>query len=93
MLKKFKHSKLHVDDLVFKEQRNYVQNLIRDKKQEFYKEKLQQNVGKPKELWKTLKSLGLPSKSSFRTKTCLNKDRIKHFDDKSNATIFKDYFL
>ena len=92
LLKKFKHSKLHVDDLIFKEQRNLVQNMIRNKKQEFYKEKLRQNVGKPKELWKTLKSLGLPSKSSSQTKTCLNKDGIKHFDDKSNAAIFKDFF-
>ena len=93
MLKKIKHSKLNEDELIFKEQRNYVQNLFRYKKQEFFKKKFQQNVGKPKELWKNLKSLGLPSKSSSRTKTCLNKDRIKHFDDKSNATIFKDYFL
>ena len=80
------------DLYVLNEQRKYVQNLIKDKKQEFYKEKLRQNVGKPKELWKTLKSLGLPNKSSSWTKTCLSKDGIKHFDDKSNATIFKDFF-
>ena len=87
--KVFKHSKLHLDDFIFKEQRNYVQSLIRDKKQEFYKEK--QIVEKTKELWKTRKSLGLPSKSSSRTKTCLNQDGIKHFDDKSNVTYFKDF--
>ena len=35
-------------------------NLLRD----FYQEKPRENFGKPKELWKALKSLGLPSKIS-----------------------------
>ena len=92
LLKKFKVSKLHIDEILFKEQRKNVINLVKSKKQTFYKSKLQQNIGKPKELWKTLKSLGLPNKGSCPTKTCLQKEGIKHFDDKSNATIFKDFF-
>ena len=92
LLKKFRRSKLLIDELLFKEQRTNVQNLIKSKKQIYYKNKLQQNVAKPKELWKTLKSLGLSNKSSCPTKTCLQKDGVKHFDDKTNATIFKDFF-
>ena len=34
----------------------------------------------------------MPSKSSPWTKICLNKDGIKHFDDKSNAASVKDFF-
>ena len=36
-------------------------NLLKTKK-DLYQEKLRENVGKPNELWKALKSLGLPSK-------------------------------
>ena len=38
-------------------------NLIRKKKREFYKTNLRQKINKPKELWETLKSMGLPSKA------------------------------
>ena len=34
--------------------------LIKQKKIEFYNAKLTENIGKPKELWKALKNLGLP---------------------------------
>ena len=37
-------------------------NLLKTKNRAFYREKLTENVGKPKELWKSLKLLGLPSK-------------------------------
>ena len=36
-----------------------------------------ENIGKPKELWKTLKTIGLPSKKSSLTKICLEKDYHK----------------
>ena len=36
--------------------------LIKEKKKKFYKEKLKENIGKPKELWEALKYLSLPSK-------------------------------
>ena len=62
------------------------------KKKEYFKQKLQENRGKPKELWKTLKSLGLPSKTSSSSKPCLKEDgELKH-DSKSIARIFKDFF-
>ena len=38
--------------------------LIKEKKRQFYTHKLKENIGKPKELWKALKSLGLPSKNA-----------------------------
>ena len=39
------------------------QKLIAKKKKEFFENKLREFIGKPKDLWKALKSLGLPNKS------------------------------
>ena len=62
MLKQFKSTRLHTDEDLYKESKSHVVKLIKQKKSQFYKEKLKENISKPKELWKTLKSLGLPSK-------------------------------
>ena len=60
---KVKKSKLHIDEENYKKVKYQVQNLIRKKKREFYETNLRQKINKPKELWKTLKSMGLPSKA------------------------------
>ena len=59
ILRKFKTSKQ-----LYKEAKINVQKLIKNKKGDFYQEKLRGNVGKPKEEWKALKSIGLPSSLS-----------------------------
>jgi len=87
------NSRLHVDEILFKEQRKIVQNLIKSKKQMYYNDKLKNNIGKPKELWKTLKTMGFPNKSSSPSNTCLKKDGVTYFDNKNNAEIFKDFFV
>ena len=56
---KFKKSRLHSDNESYKKARNKVQRMIRNKKN-FVVGKFNENIGKPKELWKSLKSLGLP---------------------------------
>ena len=43
-------------------------------------------------LWKSLKSLGLPSKETSSATICLEKDGILSFDPKTNAEIFKDFY-
>ena len=50
----FKSTKLHVDKELYKEAKYQAQKLIKEKKKQFYKEKLKENIGKPKDLWKTL---------------------------------------
>ena len=65
--------------------------MIKSKKKNFVVGKLNENIGKPKELWKSLKSLGLPSKKRFSSTICLEKDRILSFDPNANAEIFKDF--
>ena len=56
---KFKKSKLHINEENYKKVKYQVQNLTRKKKREFYETNLRQKINKPKELWKTLKSMGL----------------------------------
>ena len=51
-----------MDEEIYKKIRNQVQKLIKKKKRNFYEINLKQKINKTKELWKTLKSMGLPSK-------------------------------
>ena len=62
------------------------------KKKKFYKAKLKENIGKPKELLKPLQSLGLPCKKGSVSNICLKKDDKTSFDDKINANTFNEFF-
>ena len=55
LYKRFNLTKLHVDEEIYNEARNIVQNLIRRKKKAYCEEKLKENSENPKNLWKTLK--------------------------------------
>ena len=46
----------------------------------------------PKELWKTLKDLGLSSKLTSNSKICLEKEGHIVHDTKTNANVFKNFF-
>ena len=94
MFKKFKKSRLHVDEIVFKEARNDVENIIKRKKKVIFESKLNENIGKPKELWKVLNDIGLPKKGSSgaQNNICIkDKDKVM-FDPTSIANIFKTFF-
>ena len=60
-LKNFKSTKLHTDEKLYKESKYLAMKLITEKNNKFYKGKLKENIGKPKELWKALKSLKVSS--------------------------------
>ena len=92
LLAKFKKCRQPSDSQNYKIARNKVQGMIKKKQKNFIAEKLNQNIGKPKELWKSLKSLGLPSKQQSSSTICLEKDGILSFDHKANAEIFKDFY-
>ena len=64
LLAKFKKSRKSTDHKNYKKARNKVQYLINDKKKTFVVGKLNENIGEPKEFWKSLKSFGLPSKQA-----------------------------
>ena len=88
----FKKSNLQIDYNFYIEAKYNTQKLIKQKS-EFFNTKLTENTGKPKELWKTLKTLGLASIKSSLTNICLKaKDGITNFDDKKDANILKNFF-
>ena len=91
-LKDFKSTKLHIDEELYKQSKYLAMELIKEKKQKFYKERLRENIGKPKELWKALKSLGLPFKKVSISNTSLKMDDKTSFDDKTNAYTFREFF-
>ena len=73
---KFKKSRLHSDNESYKKARNKVQCMIKNKKKNFVSENLM--IGEPKELWKFLKSLGLPSKKAHLQQYALRKTESYH---------------
>ena len=92
MFKKFRKSKFHTDEENYKKVKHQVQNLIRKKKREFYKTNLRQKINEPKELWKTLKSMGLPSKAVTASSICLKDKNEIVFNAIKNCSIFEKYF-
>ena len=92
LYKIFKLTKLHVDEEIYKEARNVVQNLIRRKKKAYFENKLKENIKKPKKLWKTLKQLGLPDKRSPSTNICLETENGLTFDPYTISEMFKKLF-
>ena len=64
LLARFKKSRLQSDNESYKKARNKVQHMIKNKKKNFVVGKLNENMGKPKELWKSLNLLGLSSKKA-----------------------------
>ena len=65
---------------------------MRKNKRELYETNLRQKINKPKELWKTLKSLGLPSKAVTASRICLKDKKELVFNATQNCSIFKNYF-
>ena len=85
-------SRLHVDKDNYKEAGNEVQKLIRTKKKAYFESRLTENIRKPKELWKSLKSLGLKFEHSISNINCLENDKSANFDVKDIAKDFSTYF-
>ena len=88
LYKKFKSTKLHVDEEMV---RNTVQNLIRKKKKAYFDEKLKEITANPKKLWKTLKQLGQPEKRLPCTDVCLKVEDLK-FDPFTISELFKKFY-
>ena len=92
LFKKFKSSHLNIDWEIYKKARNEVQRTIKQKKIQYLEEKLSENIAKQKELWQTLKQLGLPNKKNSPSNTCLKNKNGLLFDSMSIAGTFKKYY-
>ena len=66
--------------------------MILEKKKSYSEEELGKNKNKPKERWKTLKSLGLSSDKARQSKICLKKDDTIQFEALENTNTFKRFY-
>ena len=71
--------------------RHKVHKLIFNKKKDYFKNKLNECIGKPKQLWKALKSLGLPNKTSSCEVKALKVNKTVQHGTKLVIGGFKDY--
>ena len=92
LCKKFKHSGLETDKDNFKVAKMHLQKMILKKKKSYFEEELGKNRNKRKELWKTLKSLGLSSDKARQSKVSLKKDSAIQFEALENANTFKKFY-
>ena len=92
LFKKFKSGHLNIDWEIYKKARNEVQRTIKQKKIQYLEEKLSEDIAKQKELWQTLKQLGLPNKKNSPSNTCLKNKNGLLFDSMSIAETFKKYY-
>ena len=89
-MKKFKKSRPPLDQENYKKARYEVKKLIAERKRNYFETKLTENIGK--ELWKTLKALGLPNKVSIATINALKNDNVVKYDPKSISKVFQTFF-
>ena len=66
--------------------------MILKKKISYFEERLGKNRNKKKELWKTLKWLGLSSDKARHSKFSFNKDGAIQFEALDNANTFKRFY-
>ena len=92
LFKKYKRTRLHVDKEINKSAWYIVKNLIAKKKKEFFGNKLKECISKPKDLWKAIKSLGLPNKSGGCIIGVLAENQIVKHDTKSILKTFKSFY-
>ena len=90
--RKFKKSRSNIDNKNYKKTRNQLQELIKRKKRNYVSHKLTENISKPRELWKSLKKLGLPNKNGPSSKICLGMNEKVSFDNKENAETLKSFY-
>ena len=73
LYKKFRHSDLETDKDNLKVAKTHLQKMIMKEKKSYFEEEPGKNRNKPKELWKTLKSLSLSLDKARQSKFILIK--------------------
>ena len=92
LFKKFKKSRLHIDKELYKKSKYDALKLIAPKKQACFEEKLSETIGKPKELWESLKSLGMPKRTVISNFNAIEENDTLTYDTRSISKIFKNFF-
>ena len=89
LFKKFKKSRLHIDKELYKKSKYDALKLITSKKQAFFEEKLSETIGKPKELWESLKSLGMPKRTVISNFNAIEENDTLIYDTRSISKSLK----
>ena len=93
LFKKFKLSKLNADKEIYNKAHNKWHMVdFAKKKREYFEKKLKENIAKPKDLWKTLKSLGLSKKISFVETNAIEDNKRLKYNLKSVAETFAKFY-
>ena len=88
-----KKSGLNIDKELYKKAKyDASKMIITKKKQAFFKEKLSETIDKPKELWESFKSLGMPNKTAISNFNAIEQDNNLTHDTRSISKIFKNFF-
>ena len=66
--------------------------IIAHKKKMFFENRRSDAIGKPKELWKALKSIVLPSETSICGANAPKVNKTTSFENKSTLDVFKNYY-
>ena len=66
--------------------------MIFNKEKDYFENKLNECIGKPKELWKVLKSLGVPNKTSSCQVSALKVNKTVQHNTNLVLSGFKDYY-
>ena len=61
-------------------------------KSRLFKEKISENIGKPKELWESLKYIGMPNKTLISKFNAMQNNDTLTYDTRSISTVFKNFF-
>ena len=69
-----------------------MQKLISYKKKKFFENRVNDSIGKLRELWKALKFLGLPSKTSVCKITALKVNNTTSFQTNPTLDVFKNHY-
>ena len=97
LFKNFKKSKLHIEKDIYNAARYKVRKMIFNKKRLLFEKKLSESIGKPKDLWKALKSLGFPNKiyswkvSALKANNTEFKNQLR-FQKQLVLTVYLDAF-
>ena len=78
--------------MIYKDAKNTVQRLIKEKKKKCFSRKLEENTGEPKKLWKNLKKLGFPKTKTPSSNICLKENDGLSFCSLSIANNFNEFF-
>ena len=89
LFKKFKKSRLHIDKELYKRSKY---DALKPIYQYTFEEKPSETIGKSKELWESLKSLGMPSKTVISNFNAIEENDTLTYDTRSISKIFKNSF-